>query len=129
MQLVRLHQVSLPATDMNTMVAFYQDVLRLQLIARYEEPVELAFFDLAGTRLMLERARDAASNVIYLTVDDIDQCMSELRASDVTIVREPHPIHHDSDGTFGTAGETEYMAFLEDPTGNTIALVERKQPT
>ena len=38
----------------------------------------------------------------------------------------PARVHVDRDGLFGTAGEEEWMAFLKDPAGNTVGLVERR---
>ena len=37
----------------------------------------------------------------------------------------PAVMHVDSAGQFGPAGEAEWMAFLKDPAGNTIGLVDR----
>ena len=35
-------------------------------------------------------------------------------------------IYTDSEGYFGPSGETEWMAFVKDPSGNLVGLVERK---
>jgi hypothetical protein len=41
-------------------------------------------------------------------------------------IDDPHLIHHDVDGTFGTAGQEEWMTFFLDPDGHSLALVARK---
>ena len=130
MKVESLHQVSLIAHDLDASIAFYRDTLGLPLIARFDQGVKLAFIDIHGTRLMLEEGEGAVSgSVIYLYIDDIDTAVAEAKAKGVEVVGEPHAIHHDADGTFGTAGESEFMAFLNDPSGNLIALAQRKVPT
>ena len=114
---------------MDSMVTFYREQLNLTLLAKFQEPVELAFFDLDGTRLMLERSEETGSSVIYLAVHDIESTTAALRENGVEILQNPRAVHHDGDGTFGNAGESEFMAFVKDPSGNTIALVERKRPS
>ena len=129
MEVKALHQVSRSVHDLDSAVAFYRDALQLPLIARFDTGVKLAFFDLFGTRLMLEEGEVAADgSVIYLTVVEIDAAVAELKSRGVEVVGEPHAIHHDADGTFGPAGESEFMAFVKDPSGNLVSLVERKRP-
>lgn len=129
MKVETLHQVSLSVRDLDAAVGFYHDILGLPLTARFDQGVKLAFLDLAGTRLMLEEGEETVSgSVIYLYVEDIDSAVAEAKTKGVEVVGEPHAIHHDADGTFGTAGESEYMAFLKDPSGNLIALAQRKTP-
>ena len=127
MELKALHQISRSVDDLDSAVQFYEHVLQLRLIARFDTSIKLAFFDLFGTRLMLEEGDvSAGGTVIYLTVDDIDAAAAEMASRGAEVVAEPHPIHHDADGTFGPAGETEFMAFLKDPSGNLVSLVQRK---
>lgn len=129
MKVESLHQVSLSVRDLDAAVGFYHDILGLPLTARFDQGVKLAFLDLTGTRLMLEEGEETVSgSVIYLYVDDIDSAVAEAKTKGVEVAGEPHAIHHDADGTFGTAGESEYMAFLKDPSGNLIALAQRKTP-
>jgi catechol 2,3-dioxygenase-like lactoylglutathione lyase family enzyme len=129
MRIESLHQVSLTVNDLDEAIGFYRDILGLPLKARFDQGVKLAFIAIGATRLMLEEGEEVVSgSVIYLYVDDIDAAVSELRAKGVEVVGEPHAIHHDAEGIFGTAGESEYMAFLKDPSGTLIALAQRKIP-
>lgn len=129
MRVKSLHQVSMTVKDLDASIGFYRDVLGLSLIARFDQGVKLAFIDIGTTRLMLEEGEGVVSgSVIYLYVDDIDSAVAEVKVKGVEVAGEPHAIHHDADGTFGTAGESEYMAFLKDPSGNLIALAQRKVP-
>jgi methylmalonyl-CoA/ethylmalonyl-CoA epimerase len=118
-----LHQVAQKADDLDESVAFYRDVLGLRLIARFDPP-GLAFLDLGGSRLILERGAPAA--LLYLHVDDVDAAHEELVAAGVAFEHPPQTIFTDEQGQFGPAGEEERMAFLRDPAGNLIALATRR---
>jgi methylmalonyl-CoA/ethylmalonyl-CoA epimerase len=121
-----LRQISQYAADLDRAVAFYGDVLGLRLIAR---PGPLAFFDLDGIRLLLEQdggKQTPTSTVLYLSVEDIHATRDQLRARGVTFVDEPHLIHRDEAGTFGPAGEEEWMTFFRDSEGNLLALSARQ---
>ena len=50
------------------------------------------------------------------------------KAAGVPFTAPPTLVHRDAEGLFGPAGESEWMAFLKDPAGNTIGLVERHPP-
>lgn len=124
-----LRQVSLTVADLDRAVAFYVDVLGLRLIAR---PGPLAFIDAGdGTRLFLESGGHEGmghSWVLYFAVPDIRAARDELAARGVAFEDEPHVIHRDDDGTFGPAGEEEWMTFFRDTEGNMLALSSRERP-
>ena len=65
---MRLVQVAQRAHDLDRAVRFYRDVLRLRHLATFDPP-GLAFFDLDGVRLLLERG--ASSALVYIGVDDV----------------------------------------------------------
>lgn len=111
--------------DVDRAVAFYRDVLGLPFLARYGD---IAFFDLGGVRLFLERSEGEGST-LYLTVDDIHGTRGELEQRGVTFVDEPHVLFADAAGTFGPAGEEEWMTFFRDTEGNLLALSARRRPT
>lgn len=119
----RLHQVSLGCDDLSTSRTFYENVLRLKFIAQYDPP-GLLFFDLDGTRLLIEKG--AGASVLYFRVDDIDASCRALEENGVVLEQQPHMIFADSEGVFGPAGEEEWMAFFRDPAGNMLALATRR---
>ena len=123
MRIDKLHQIALRAENIDSSVEFYRDKLGANFIAKFDPP-GLAFFELDGVRLMLERS--APRTTIYFRVEDIDAAHRALVAAGVEFNDGPHLIHRDADGTFGTAGEEEWMAFFNDPAGNLLAVAERK---
>jgi methylmalonyl-CoA/ethylmalonyl-CoA epimerase len=125
-----LHQAAVPSSDLARSVAFYRDTLGLRLIAKFEPP-GLAFFALGDTRLLVDAAAESklAAGVLYFRVVDIQGATLALRARGVAIDAEPHAIFRDSAGTFGAAGEEEWMAFFRDPDGNVLALAARLPPS
>lgn len=117
-----LRQVAVPAADVDRAVAFYRDVLGLPLIATFGP---LAFFDLDGTRLLVEHsdaAERAGGYVLYLAVDDVHVAHRRLRERGVEFIDEPHLIFRDDAGQFGAAGQEEWMCFFRDTEGNLLAL-------
>lgn len=123
MQVDHLRQVALRVEDMDRAVAFYRDVVGLDFIARFDPP-GLAFFDLGGTRLLLESS--APSSMLYLGVDDVAGMTEHLRKAGTTIESEPHVIHVDDAGQFGSPGEAEEMSFFRDSEGNLVGLAGRR---
>ncbi|MCR9093290.1 MAG: VOC family protein [bacterium] len=124
-----LLQVALGVTDLDRAAQFYGVTLGLPEIARFDPP-GLAFFDVGGVRLLLERTTDPTpgSSVLYLSTTGIDRRAADLADAGVVFTSDPHLIHVDAEGTFGGAGVEEWMAFFVDPDGNPLALVERRTP-
>jgi methylmalonyl-CoA/ethylmalonyl-CoA epimerase len=124
MKVTHLRQVAQHVEDMERAVAFYRDVVGLDLLARFDPP-GLAFFDLGGgTRLLLEASAPPA--LLYLGVDDVTATTEQLRAAGVEIVGEPHIIFNDEAGQFGPPGEAEEMSFFHDSERNLVALTSRR---
>lgn len=123
---MKLHQVAISVTDLDATETFYRDVVGADFVARFDPP-GLLFFDFDGMRVLFERGDAGHSSVLYLWVDDLAATVAAMQAKNARFTSEPHPIHVDEDGTFGPAGETEWMAFFEDPSGNTLALATRRR--
>ena len=122
---MRLHQVGLRVADLDAAEAFYRNILGARFVARFDPP-GLLFFDFDGVRVLFEKG-EAGGGVLYLWCEDIDAAVADLQAKGVAIESGPHAIHKDDAGAFGPAGETEWMAFFEDPSGNTVALATRRR--
>jgi catechol 2,3-dioxygenase-like lactoylglutathione lyase family enzyme len=124
-----LHQVAVPVKDVDRAVEFYRSLLEDEPIAVFDPP-GLAFFRLGETRLLLdaaagEEAANVGGGLIYLRVPNVAEAVENLRSAGTEIHGEPHVIFDDTEGTFGAAGEVEWMAFIKDPDGNTIGLASR----
>jgi methylmalonyl-CoA/ethylmalonyl-CoA epimerase len=120
---MRLVQVAQRAHDLDRAVRFYRDVLRLRHLATFDPP-GLAFFDLDGVRLLLERG--ASSALVYIGVDDVQGQVERLRSRGVTVETEPHVIFTHDDDTLGPVGTQEWMAFVRDSEDNLVGLVEHR---
>jgi catechol 2,3-dioxygenase-like lactoylglutathione lyase family enzyme len=123
MKVNHLRQVAQHVEDLDRAVAFYRDVVGLDVIARFDPP-GLAFLDVGTSRLLLEAGAPPA--LLYLGVDDVAAMTEQLRAAGVAIESEPHVIHHDEAGQFGPAGEAEEMSFFRDSEGNLVGLAGRR---
>ena len=123
MKLESIHQIAIFARDLDEATSFYRDQLGARFVTKFDPP-GLAFFDFAGTRLLLEKSANKAT--VYFRVSDIDSAHEELVSKGVKFIDQPHMIFRDDAGTFGAAGEEEWMTFFLDPSENTLALAARK---
>ncbi len=119
---MRLLQIALRVTDMDRAVAFYTRLLGAPPSGRFHPP-GLAFFALGPVRLLLDAG--APSSLVYLHVDDIGGAIERLRNEGVEIVTEPHVIFSHDDDRLGPAGTDEWQAFVRDPEGNLVGLVNQ----
>ncbi len=113
-------QVSLYARDVARAETFYRDALGLTHIFTFGD---LAFFDMSGVRLYVHAVGDEkwrAGSLIYFLVDDIHAAYEELGSRGVHCTGAPHKVYTDD-----ATGTEEWMAFLEDPDGNGLALMSR----
>ena len=70
----------------------------------------------------------AGNAALYFRVEDIDAAYQALSEAGIEFEDEPQMIHRDAEGTFGVAGNEEWMAFFQDPDRNTLALASQKNP-
>ena len=117
--MTRLVQVALRATDLDRAALFYSELLGTAPSGRFEPP-GLLFFDLDGTRLLLDG--NAPASLLYLEVPDVRAAVEALRGR-TEIGSEPHAIFTHEDDSLGPAGTVEWQAFVTDSEGNTLGLV------
>jgi catechol 2,3-dioxygenase-like lactoylglutathione lyase family enzyme len=120
---MRLVQIAQHADDLGRAAAFYADLLGAEPTATYDPP-GLVFFDLDGVRLLLDHG--APSALHYLAVDDLPATVVRLREAGVPVESEPHVIFSHADDTLGPSGTDEWQAFVRDPEGNLVGLVEQR---
>jgi methylmalonyl-CoA/ethylmalonyl-CoA epimerase len=118
-------QVAQRADDLDRAAAFYTRLLGSGPIGRFDPP-GLLFFDLGGTRLLLETGAPPAT--LYLGVDDVRTGVRALRADGVMVESEPHVIFVHEDDALGPAGKAEWQAFIRDSEGNLVGLVSFHEP-
>ncbi|MFD2056796.1 VOC family protein [Mesorhizobium calcicola] len=121
-----VRQIALSAgRDLDATLAFWRDVLGMNLHARFDPP-GIAFIMAGDVRLLFTDGIPAGT--VYLDISGLDHFHAEAKAAGVPFTAPPTLMHNDTEGQFGPAGESEWMAFLKDPAGNTIGLVERHPP-
>ncbi len=116
---MRLVQIAQHSDDLDRAADFYTVLLGEPPTARFDPP-GLVFFDLDGTRLLLERG--APSALIFLRVENVHETIERLSGV-ADVVSAPHVIFTHEDDTLGPAGREEWQAFVRDSEGNTVGLV------
>jgi len=127
---MRLLHTMLRVGDLERSIHFYCDVLGMKLLRRKDYPdgkFTLAFvgFGDESETAVIELTHNWGRNRyeigdgyghVALGVDDIYATCDKLRAAGARITREPGPMKHG----------TTVIAFLEDPDGYKIELIEEK---
>lgn len=110
-------QIGITVKDLERSTAFYRDVLCLKLL--FQAP-GMSFFDLDGVRLMLGTGEPSGEShqaaILYYRVGDIAAAFDAVKARGAKVKREPRAEHRD-------ARHELWLAFFEDPDGNTLALM------
>jgi predicted enzyme related to lactoylglutathione lyase len=121
MSIGHISQIHVTTPDLAEAIAFYRDVLGLNLL--FEVPdQQLAFFDVDGTRLYLGSAESdefRSAPLLYFETDDIDAEYDRLVSAGVETVNEPHVVH-------STDEYDLWMSFFKTPAGHTNALTEHR---
>lgn len=121
-----VRQVALSAgRDLDATLAFWREVLGMSLHARFDPP-GIAFILAGDVRLLFTDGLPAGT--VYLDISGLEEFHASAKAAGIPFTAPPALVHRDTGGLFGQAGESEWMAFLKDPAGNTIGLVERYPP-
>ena len=114
-------QIALHVSDADRAERFYRDTLGLPLLFRFGN---LVFFDCAGVRLMLEGGHESTGKreqfCVYFRVTGIEASVAALRLRQVYFERDPQRVAKMPDHEL-------WMAFLHDPDGNLLALIEEKR--
>lgn len=124
--------VSIRTSDIERSIRFYESYFGMKLVTRREiksNNAEIAFLESQATSFKLELTwykgqkrfeqaeyEDRVFDHIAFTIEDMDGTIERMRSSSVKITDEPF--------TLGTSGSR--IAFIEDPDGTLIELIERK---
>lgn len=114
----KLGQVARTVRNIAESQTWYREVLGATHLYTFGT---LAFFDLAGTRLMLSEAETAKTqdSILYFSAPDIDAAYALLQSRGVEFLNAPHMIHRHADGT------EEWMCFFKDPESRPLALISQ----
>jgi methylmalonyl-CoA/ethylmalonyl-CoA epimerase len=120
-QLKTLGQIAITVRDLAVSTAFYRDTLGMKFLF---DAGSMTFFQCDSVRLLLGTAEGDSSDtplapsstILYFMVDDLIQTHASLLTRGVSFSREPHLVAKMSDHDL-------WMAFLKDPEGNTIGLM------
>ncbi len=115
--LAKIGQIAISVQDLERAVPFYRDKLGMQYLFSASN---LAFFDCAGTRLMLSTPEPgqahSGNSIIYFTVGNIDAAYRELAERGVSFDDQPHIIANM--GTYDL-----WMAFFRDSEHNLLGIM------
>ncbi len=123
---MKILHTCLNVADLDKSIDFYTKQMGLTFVSRREvkqNNAEIAFLkDEAAGALELTHWRDKKSiaegdnfDHIAFETDNVEARISELRANGVTIAMEP----------FSLQGSTSKIAFVKDPDGNWLELIQR----
>lgn len=130
---MRILHTMLRVNNLDESLAFYVDALGMQLLRRKDYPAgeftlafvgygpesEQAVIELTYNWGKSQYELGTAFGHIALGVSDIYETCASLREKGVKIVREPGPMKH----------STTVIAFIEDPNGYRIELIEEGAAT
>lgn len=118
-QVKGLAQIALTVTDLDAARAFYRDALGLQHLF---DAGAMAFFDCGGVRLLVGtgEGKHGGGTLVYFRVSDVEGAVASLRAGGAEIVQEAHLVAP-------MKGYDLWLAFVKDPSGNVLGLMEEKQ--
>jgi lactoylglutathione lyase len=123
---VKILHTCLNVSNLDKSIEFYTQFMGLKFISRREvkqNNAEIAFLqDEDGAALELTHWRDKKSIVegdnfdhMAFAVRDVSATVSELKMSGVTIAMEP----------FSLSGSSSKIAFIKDPDGNWLELIQQ----
>jgi predicted enzyme related to lactoylglutathione lyase len=117
--ITHIKQVAVVVHDLDRAVGFYRDTLGMTFL--FQAPPGLAFFDLSGVRLMLDKPSEplpsgVGTSILYYGVDDIQAAHATLVGRGVTFEEAPHRI--------ASLGDRDiWMGAFRDSEGNVCALM------
>lgn len=130
--LIGFEHVGMTAGNLDRTIAFYCDLLGLELVLRKrDDRGELAFLDtgsgmleVASPRADIARSRDvppheAGMRHLTFAVRSVDAMVARLEAAGVEIIERPRPANNTT--------VLRRLAFFRDPDGIIVELVERAE--
>ncbi|MFH0896939.1 MAG: VOC family protein [Candidatus Bathyarchaeota archaeon] len=125
---MQFSHVSITVKAMEETIKFYREVVGLELVSRREIPenkAEIAFLTdkISNVRVELTYWQDKKDwtsgdelDHLAFTLPNLDEAMKKFRRQGVEIAKEPYSLK----------GSTSKIAFIKDPNGIWIELIETK---
>ena len=121
-KLSEIRQIAITVSDVGTALPFYRDVLGLTFL--FSPAPTLAFLSAGSVRIMLSTPEGAGTvghnSILYFKVSDIVAAHAAIVGRGAKNERDPQPIAKMPDHEL-------WIAFLRDPDGNLVGLIEEKR--
>jgi len=114
--LAEIAQIGLTVKDLTLAKSFYQDILGMQFLF---DAGNMAFYQCGAIRLMIglsDKPFTAASTILYFRVPDLHSAHAALKSRGVAFRQDPHLVAR-------MKSHDLWLAFLNDPDGNPLALM------
>jgi methylmalonyl-CoA/ethylmalonyl-CoA epimerase len=118
--LEHIGQIALTVTDLERAKSFYRDVLGMKFLF---DAGPIAFFQCGSVRLMIglsEKPVSPGGTIVYFKLDDLQAAHAALVEQGVVFLQPPHLIARMPDHDL-------WMAFPQDPDGNTLGLMSEQR--
>jgi methylmalonyl-CoA/ethylmalonyl-CoA epimerase len=115
-------QIAFTVQNLAEAKIFYGDVLELKFLF---EAGNMAFFQCGSVRLMIgeaEKPSISEGTIVYFRVADLEATVDLLESRGTSFVQQPHLVAR-------MKSHDLWMAFLKDPTGNTLGLMSETART
>jgi len=134
-----LHHVGITVSDLDTAVAFYRDVLDLDVLDRFtvsgegfstgvgvpDATGQFAYLDGDGTRVELVEYDPTGEDHGEESVNDLGAAHLGLAVADVAAVYEGLPDDVETISEPQTTSSGAVILFVRDPDGNLVELIEK----
>lgn len=121
-QLSEIGQIAITVSDVPKALVFYRDALGLRFL--FSPAPTLAFLAAGPVRIMLSTPQGAgavgANSILFFKVQGIEEAWRQIVVRGATEDRAPHL-------TAKLPDHDLWTAFLRDPDGNLVALMEEKR--
>ena len=110
-------QIAVTVANLEEAKVFYRDVLGMKFLF---DAGTMAFFQCGTVRLLVGQGEQSGEGtILYYRVTDIEGTHAAFKGKGVEFEQEPHLVAR-------MKSHDLWLAFLKDPAGNTLALMEEK---
>lgn len=120
-QIEKIGQIAITVSDIEAALRFYRDILDLKFL--FSPSDNLAFLQCGATRIMFSTPQGEGevgkNSILYLSVPDLEQFFEQVVTLGASAERSPQLVARLPDHEL-------WMAFLKDPDGNIVGLMEER---